>query len=272
MVISRGTRSDEKIVCGTVADIEAISMQEGLEPPALIVIGAIVRFYKKDSRGADKILYLGTYPEKYRPLGDIIHVPAIKILPVEWDVKRLNTLVDELSRSRFLIFTSRFAVRFFFELLQKSQYPVDNLKTLEIAVIGRDTAAALKSYGFHPAVVAAVETSEGLLAALQKHYDFKGKKVLFPRSALPNPFLKEELVKLGAEVNEITVYQNVKAERVELPLQRINKVLFTSPSTVKNFLDYYGVIPRHWQILSKGSRTSDALKEAGYQSEVLVYE
>jgi len=112
------------------------------------------------------------------------------------------------------------------------------------------------------------------LQALLKTYGerIKTKKILFPRSALPNPYLRNELVKYGAVVEELVIYENRKPAKANYPFQRIGKIFFTSPSTVNNFLSDYGIIPQEWQILCKGSVTREALKKAGYESEVFVYD
>ena len=143
-----------------------------------------------------------------------------------------------------------------------------------IAVIGKGTAAELKKFRLKPAVVAETETAAGLFAALMKVYgeDLKGKKIFFPRSSLPNPYLRDELIKQGASVEEIAIYENKKPQKTEHSFDRIGKVFFTSPSTVNHFLSDYGIIPQDWQILCKGPVTHEALKKAGYQSEVLVYD
>jgi len=118
--------------------------------------------------------------------------------------------------------------------------------------------------------VAGEETSRGLFAALKEFGPLKGKKVLFPRSSLSNPFLRDQLLKEGATVEELTVYRNTKSPLRKFPQDRIDSVLFTSPSTVKNFLADFGSVPTQWEILCKGPLTQKALKEAGYESEIVV--
>ena len=92
--------------------------------------------------------------------------------------------------------------------------------------------------------------------------DLKDKRVLFPRSSLPNPFLKEVLRAQGAIVDEITIYENTKPPKQELPSIKIEGVIFTSPSTVRNFLMDYGTIPASWEIIAKGPVTLKILQAA----------
>jgi uroporphyrinogen-III synthase len=69
---------------------------------------------------------------------------------------------------------------------------------------------------------------------------------------------------LGALVSEITIYENTKPAKRDLPSVPIDGVIFTSPSTVRNFLTDYGTIPSSWQIMAKGPVTLKTLQEAGY--------
>lgn len=271
IVISKGTYPDEKIVCGTIGDIEARVSREHLAPPALMVVGETVRFWNKKSPGGS-LLYVGTNPEKYKSLGDLVHLPMIEIAEIKLQKEQRHRLIRNLEKYEIIILTSRFAVKFFFDLLAKEKFSKNNLRKIDFAVVGNDTAKELKGHSIRPKVVADLETGEGLLQALAKQYDLKGKSILLPRSSLPNPYLKDELIKRGARVAELTIYENKKPPKKGLSFDTINKVLFTSPSTVKNFLSDYGLIPKNWQIYSKGPTTRQALKDAGYESEVLGYD
>ncbi len=272
IVISKGTRADERIVDGTLKDIQTKVAQENLEPPALIVVGEVVRFFRKQDSRKQKFLYTGTNPQKYSALGEIIHFPMIQIEPVPLVVANIERIKNTLHQYQFIVFTSRFGVKCFFEFLQARKYSLENLQAKDFFVIGQATATALREFGFEPAVVAEVESSEGLLEAIQEKHDVKNKAILFPRSNLPNPFLEDELKKLGAQVDVLAIYENTKPEFRALPQNGIRNVIFTSPSTVNNFLKDYGKIPAKWRILSRGPLTTKTLQEAGYKPEVLINE
>ena len=106
IVISKGTRIDEKIVSGTIATIESLVEAEKLEPPALMIVGEIVKFWDGQKR-QESILYLGTDPEKYKILGQIIHFPMIEISPVTVDSRAATKLLKELEQYHLIILTSR---------------------------------------------------------------------------------------------------------------------------------------------------------------------
>jgi len=272
MVISKGTRVDEEVVVGTVKTIEQKVNEREIEQPALIIVGQTVKFYRERGQQKENILYVGTNPNHYYALGNIIHHPMIQISKAPLEGKTITQIVDHLDKYHMFLFTSRFAVKYFFELLEEHKYPLKDLKVQDFVVIGKSTAKALREYGFEPVLTANIETSRGMLESLQENYDLKGKSIFFPRSSLPNPYLTQELTELGAKVDTVSIYQNSKPPKRPLPNGEIQNILFTSPSTVENFLEDYGQIPKDWRVLSKGTPTAKYLKEAGYRSEVLLYE
>lgn len=125
-------------------------------------------------------------------------------------------------------------------------------------------------YNFSAALVAQEETSEGLFERMRKSLRLKGRSIVFPRSSIANPYLHQKLSKAGATITEVVVYENTKPPYRELPSEKVDQIIFTSPSTVQNFLTDYGKIPSSWTILAKGRRTQKSLREQGYLSEILV--
>jgi uroporphyrinogen-III synthase len=157
------------------------------------------------------------------------------------------------------------------EIARSQSAHLPPLTEKKFAVIGQDTAYALREYGIEPDLIPADETSEGLFDALKNTYSLEGLRIFFPRSALPNPFLKDHLTAAGARVHEMPIYDNTQPDHVApLPAERIDRVIFTSPSTVHNFLSIYGPIPKEWAILAKGERTQRELKLEGYESEIVI--
>ncbi len=242
-----------------------------LVSPVLIVIGKTVEFYRPEHSKMANILYTGTTPQKYKALGRIIHQPMIGICEKKIEVEYLKVLPEKIKDIHIVILTSRFAVKYFFKILESLDVKKESLRSIDFVVIGKDTADELNEHDCQYALIAQEETSFGLYQDMREKYDLKDKNILFPRSSIANPFLKENLEKHGCSVEELAVYDNEKPEKKELPPIKIDKVLFTSPSTVRNFLKDYEKIPESWTILSKGPVTSKALEKEGYKSEVLLY-
>ncbi len=266
MVISKGTSPQEKIVSGTLSDIRRKVAEAPLEPPVLIVVGETLKFYhesRKTSR-RERILYTGSDSGDFRARAEVIPFPMIEITPAKLTAGRIKTLLTNLIRYDIILFTSKFGVKHFFELLAGEKYAAKKLGKKTFVAIGESTAKALAHQGISVALVARVETSEGLFDEMAKKFKLRGKKILFPRSNLPNPYLKRKLTESGSRVEELTIYKNVKPAKRPLPKTGIDKILFTSPSTVRNFIEDHGAVPANWRILSRGPLTSACLREMGY--------
>lgn len=261
VIISKGTCIDERVIKGTIGDIEAMVDKVKMAPPALIIVGNVVSLYK--SKSTLTYLHCGLNPELYAHLGVIVPWPMIDITPVEFSSGDLERLGRDFDASDMIILTSPNAVKYFVPLIFKIRSSAQ-VQAKIIAVIGKYTLSVLDGYGIKANIIASYETADGLWQTLRKITDLKDRKILFPRSELPNPYLKESLLKEGAEVFEHAVYHNRKPAYRPLPNAVINGIIFTSPSTVTHFLEAYKVIPKEWVILAKGPVTQAALNKAGY--------
>jgi uroporphyrinogen III methyltransferase/synthase len=267
MIISKGTRFDEQTVTGDLSNIVEKSRAAKLEAPALIIAGDVVKFNNAPHQRGGSTLYTGTNPRKYRKFGKLIHLPMIKIEKSKLLRETVAQYQNGIENYDLIIFTSRFAVKYFLEALTEHKIDLSKINNRKVISIGEETTETLSRYAITPALTAPTESSEGLFQKLKNCYTLAGKRILFPRSSLPNPFLTDELQKAGAVVDVLAVYTNVKPEHQKLPTERIDQIIFTSPSTVQNFLNEYGNIPHEWRILSRGALTSKTLKESGYDCE-----
>lgn len=266
LVVSRGTCIDEQAVKGTLETIENLVYKAGIKPPALIIAGLTVGFYAPRPRKT--LLHCGTNPELYLNLGHIISWPMIEIRPITFDAAQREKLKEDFLRCDLVILTSPSSVEHFMKLILEIKSFQEVSKKM-FAVIGKFTAGALEEFGVTPQIISSEETAQGFFKTLLSVMSLRGKRILFPRSSLPNPFLKESLETQGAIVAEWTVYLNTKPARRPLPDVAIQGVIFTSPSTAKNFLEDYETISPSWEILAKGPATFAALKEAGYNSKII---
>lgn len=268
-VISRGTRRDEMVLTGTIQTIQKIVKSNFVRPPALILVGKTVDLYRP-VRESRNILFLGTHPEGYRSLGHLIHWPMIKISPVILTATQSQKVYNMFRRSSVVLLTSEYAVEYFFKFLERFKDSDMLIKDKDFAVIGAHTAQALLDKGVHPKLIATEETSEGMFRELKKRMVLKNKEMFFPRSSLPNPYLKTALTKVGAKVHQVTIYKNSKSPRRPLPDIEIHAVVFTSPSTVEAFMNDYGRIPPSWEILCKGPASQRALAKYGFSARILT--
>ncbi len=267
LVVSRGTWPEERVLEGRLGDIADRTASAACPHPGLLVIGRAAAFGKDVGPRRPVFLYCGTRPGRYRALGRVLPHPMIEIVPV--DSSDLRSVFARWCDFSIILLTSPHAVEHFCTRLSTEGIPRRTLDEKTTAVIGEETARTCRRHGIHPEVVSREEHSGGLLAALAARIPLRGRRVLWPRSSLPNPGLSEGLTALGASVREVCLYETRKPAFRPLPEGPIDGVVFTSPSTMRHFLEDHGPIPREWRIFHRGPKTAACLREAGYAGEPL---
>ncbi|MEW6129435.1 MAG: uroporphyrinogen-III synthase [Acidobacteriota bacterium] len=180
----------------------------------------------------------------------VLCVPMIKIVPPDsWQA--VDRAIDQLASYHYLIFTSANGVKFFFERLNDYLHKdLSKLTAAKICAIGEATARTLKNFAINANLIATDARAEGLLSAIIENAggeeNIAGLRFLLPRAQAARDLLPLELGKLGATVDDLTVYQTVSttANREALVEQlaqgKIDVVMFTSPSTIHHFVALIG--------------------------------
>jgi uroporphyrinogen-III synthase len=182
---------------------------------------------------------------------DAVALPLLEVLPPR-DERALERAASELALYDWLVLTSANAVESLFE---RSGGTVP--ARLRIAVVGEATARALQAYEVEPALTAEESRAEGLAAALAPHVR-RRRRVLLPQAEDARPVLAERLEAAGAEVVRVTAYRKrmpagtIERARSLFATKPWGWVTFTSPSTVRNFVETLGA---SW---SDGRPTLDA--------------
>lgn len=227
--------------------------------PVLIVVGDVVDF-EKDRAPKENVLVTGTTAKEYGKQANVVHTPLIKVEKNEAEQLR-NALANNLAGFDWIVFTSRYGVRFFFEILDELEVDIRWVLHAKIASVGKTTTAELKKYRLYPDLESATESAEGLVDYFQNEH-ITTKNILLPRSDKGLKFLSEGLLRLGNRVTDVPVYRNTvnkEAERVDLSL--FQKILFASPSCVEAFVELYGQLPENVRLAAKGSTTKNKIKE-----------
>ncbi len=211
-------------------------------------------------------LYLGTDPTQYesqgRSSGHLIHYPVIKITPRSLDEPEIKQAFDDLSEYTHLIFTSKNAVKVFFTHLAVLQRSVEELKTKRVIAIGEVTAGHLCAGGLQPSDIASEETQEGLVQLINA-MDLDNAYFFLPRSSLSRPILANFFQEREVRYQACDLYDTLSQAMSPAPdLDQIDEIVFTSPSTVKAFLEIYGRLPQGKKCLAIGPVTEQALIEA----------
>jgi uroporphyrinogen III methyltransferase/synthase len=288
-VISKATRPDQRTITGTLADIESRIAGEGLETPALIVVGDVVKLH-------DTINWFETRPlfgrrivvtrareqasELKRMLEDsgaqVLQFPTISIAPPA-SFDSLDVAVDE--HFDWLVFTSPNGVAAFFERLFAKGKDVRALAGTKIAAVGVVTANDLRARGIAPDVVPERFISTELLPLLNP--DQRGIRTAVVRAEEGRDELLDELRRRGGEVHLAVAYRTVAADvdldalRTLIMADGIDVVTFTSASTVEHFFSKLSVEERarvlaRAKLASIGDTTSAAIRKWGKEPDIVA--
>ncbi|MCM8784938.1 MAG: uroporphyrinogen-III C-methyltransferase [Candidatus Omnitrophica bacterium] len=261
-VISNISKICQKSIVGTLKDIVKKVEKEKISPPAIVIIGDVVKKEKRFNwfRRAKKILFTGISSERFFKKGIIFHIPMIEIRPLD-DYTEMDNWIKKISIFDWIVFTSRFGVYYFFDRLFRLGYDSRILSGIKIAAIGSSTANKLKEYGIIADLVPINECSDGLIQEI-KSKNIKGKKIFLPRSDIADKGLTERLRDLEAEVYPCVAYKNVMPDDLpDIDLNFFDEIIFTSPSTVRNFIKRYGKIPKKVKIRSIGWVTQKEIEK-----------
>jgi uroporphyrinogen III methyltransferase/synthase len=234
--------------------------------PILLIVGEVVSFENQDA-SKQKVLVTGTSDKVYNHYANSVHTPVIKIEKIK-DNTRLYASVKEINTFDWIIFTSRYGVRYFFEALHEMQLDIRVLANIQLASVGKTTTMELAKYHLYPDVESETESAEGLIDYFSG-IPLTKKRILLPRSDKGLKQLSETLARMGNDIIDIPVYSNTlneDAEKVDLSL--FQKILFSSPSGVEAFTQLYGEIPTGIQLIAKGETTKQKLKESIKNKEV----
>jgi len=287
-----GTTPKQTTVSGTLDTIVERTKAAGLKPPAIIVVGHVVKL-------REKMRWFETRPlmgrcivvtrareqasDLVKRLSDLgaecLECPTIKVSPPQ-DVKPLDRAMENLSSYDWLIFTSVNGVNFFFERLFQKNKDVRALKDIHTAVIGPATEKRLFDFGLKSDIVPESYRAESVVKAFAGK-DVTGRKILLPRAKEARPVLPLELKKMGAVVDEVTAYcthavkDNTDVLSARLKERSIDMITFTSSSTVKNFRALFPNedlkdLMRGVTIASIGPVTADTARDLGFDVHIIA--
>jgi len=282
-IIQWGTRPEQRVVTGTLADIVSLAGRAGLTNPSVIIVGQVVSLREKLKWFEDKPLFgqrivvtrarhqASVLSEAIKELGgEPLEYPVIDIVPPT-NPSLLPAAIQEITRFSWLIFTSVNGVEAFFTELQRQGKDIRELAGIELAAIGPATRKSIEEHylkvSYVPDEYRAEKVGEGLSTKIRP-----GQRVLLARAEEARPALPEALRKLGADVWDIPVYRTVLGEVDKTELKQLLKdktvdaITFTSSSTVRNFmllLDGDRELLRGVKSFSIGPITSQTAKELG---------
>ena len=247
---------NQKILTGNLGNIVTKAKSCKVKPPAIVIIGEVAGLEKKFNwlRRDKKILFTGLSRERFFTKGTYFHLPLVKIEPLE-DYRKFDRCLRKIKDFDWIVFASRYGVEYFFNRLEITGFDVRALSGIKVAAIGNSTKNKLLGFGIRADLVPEDESSRGLVNRFKKE-GLKGKSIFLPRSDISDKGLEKELKSLDANVTTSFAYRNVMPKDLpDLDLNFFDEIMFTSPSTVRNFKARYRRTPKGVKISCIGGVT-----------------
>lgn len=247
-VVERGTLPRQRKVISTLKKLPEAAAEAKIVSPAIIVVGRVCAL-------SDSFDWFGSLPLKGREIivtrpadrsgslcgklsalgANVTAYPCIRTVERE-NNPELDHAIGELSRYRWLVFTSPAGPEIFFRHLRQHQLDARALSNLKIAAIGPKTAGELERFGIFSDLVPETYDSDHLAQAMSQ---VEGPVLLCRASvgsdALPKLFLEKNIAFADIACYD-TIYEAPNSEQVKELVKSGAIVTFTSASTVRGFV------------------------------------
>ena len=253
-ILQQGTTAGQKRIVATVGTLKAEVDRQGIETPAIIVVGKVCSlakefaWYEELPLAGYKVLLtrprdlISSTAQKLRAQGaEVLELPAIRTEAIE-ENEALRRAWEQMKQYQWLVFTSPTGVKIFFEQMKKECCDIRALGSVKIAAIGEGTKKALRERGLFVDLMPEIYDGENLARALAAQLSGK-EKILIPRAEAGNPELVKILEEAGACVDDVPTYrtcyesQDIIDEAAEFEKGKIDCAVFTSASTVRGFVE-----------------------------------
>jgi uroporphyrinogen III methyltransferase / synthase len=286
-----GTTGKQKSIEGTLATIAGIVAETKFLPPAITVIGDVVKLRKKLNWFENRPLFgqrivVTRTREQASQLSkqllergaDVLEIPTIKIIPPTKQ-RELAEVLLELNSYDWLVFTSPNGVSAFFEYFFKAFEDMRDIGGVRIAAVGPATAAKLRELHLKVDLMPEEYVAKKIGDAFKKFESIENLKMLLLRAEVATPELPKKLEEMGAIVDDIAVYKTIpetedaNGAAAKLTEAGADWITFTSSSTVENFHARFNlpVLLKKFpeaKLASIGPETTKAISNLGLKPDV----
>jgi uroporphyrinogen III methyltransferase/synthase len=205
-----------------------------------------------------------------------VAIPTIDIVdPESWE--EADSALERIGSYHWLVLTSVNGVKFFLRRVQQRLGGLSALAGHKVCAVGPRTREAILREGLHVDFMPSEHVAEAIVEELDENWE--GKRVLCARAAEGRDVIPDGLKRLGAEVDVISVYRNVRPESSAGEFRKIlgpggaDAITFTSGSTVKNFAELFAEgeavkVLGETAVACIGPITSAAAREQGMTVDV----
>ncbi|MDF2566716.1 MAG: cysG 2 [Oscillospiraceae bacterium] len=275
-LVQQGTTCRQKKAVGTLSSICDAAEEQGIKSPAVIIVGEVVSLHKKLDWFGKKPLHAkriavtrareqaSELTKKLLALdADVFEFPLIKIKENEEETK--NAVLCD---SDVLIFTSKNAVKIYFDGMAKNNKDIRELFDTKIFSVGESTKEYLKTKGILCEDLPQKFTGESLAELVMKNVP-TSSRIKIVRSDISAKTVGKILAENGYAIDDFVIYQTVCDARGADEFLRldaegeIDYITFTSSSTVHNFIKSTGTTKTRAKAICIGEVTAKTAAENG---------
>jgi len=283
-VIEWGTLPRQRTIVGTLSTIASRCERLHLKPPAVIVIGQVVKLRDRLNWFERKRLF-GLRIAVTRPLdradrlaellqglgAEVVTFPTIELVSTNSN-GLFKRCVDRIEKFDWVFFTSPEGIHWFQRLLAAQRKDLRVLGGRQIGAIGPKTASSIQELGIRVDVVPRTYSQEGLLEGL-KPRRLAGQRALILSAQGSRNVLEQGLRAKGMEVVRVPLYRTVIPSSLRRHVrgafsQPFDYVTVTSSSCVDHLAQAlracgFSKVLRRLRFASIGPVTSSAVRRAG---------
>lgn len=224
----------------------------------------------------------GEFCEMVRARGGVpLALPTIRLVPRGTDAAKEFVKSVRDAHPDYAVFLSSRAASVLFESAQKAGIESElsaALSSANIVAVGPKTKKALEERGVRVSHTPKTHSSVGVGELFSTLYRPDARRVIIPRSAASNEFLRDLLEKIGLEVTESYLYDvqpdgqggDWEKFRAMAADSCVDAIIFTSASSVRAFIEIVGAkgVPSNAKLVAIGPFTSIEMEHAGLDHAV----
>ncbi len=285
------SRPDEQTFETTLWNLRNGEMQN-LPTPLIALIGNVAGLKHHQASDIKPTLYTGTLPAIEKRKADYTYTPLIEInyehtyffyeddndegLHKYYLGKDINEPDADLGidLANYILFTSQYSVNAAYKDIQAILDNKDAHIYPCFISIGDTTTEALHKAGVKDVIQVEKDNRYGVIewfkkekekfvAAKPRYEQVKNNRLVFyPHSSLSSEAIPLALQELGFSIDSVIAYNNVLPKNIRrVNLNHFKRIVFTSPSTIDNFIKLYGKLPENTEFITRGPITQEHLEE-----------
>jgi len=274
------SRQDEQTFETTLWELRN-GEKKDLPTPLIALIGNVAGLKHHQASDIKPTLYTGTLPDIEKRNADYTYTPLIEINNSSifslkdalydeenyeyYKGKGLAWDDDDEKKPKYVVFTSQHSISSTIECIPELLEEQENYIFISI---GDTTTEALHNAGIKDVIQVEEDNRFGIIKWFEKEkekYDEANARyedIIYPHSSLSPEDIPLALQELGFSVKSFVAYKNVMPEHPRLVnLNHFKRIVFTSPSTIDNFIKLYGKLPENTEFITRGPITQKHLEE-----------